>query len=255
MPRGKHPRCAWPSPHQQSRSPVKGDWRRWCYRWEVLTPGRAARPDPGCRQASTFPREQDAAQLCCSPRAPQLSQPAGRICSRAKGKQQHSSEGRERHFCSQRPFPRVLTPLSPRRGAPGQAGVCSVDATWGTARLRAALIRARAAAAQKLPFPWGKYPGVAASPLPAQAAQIQPQGTGRPFFVKQTVETPRKSILFPPSQGSSYTSRWSPGLSSVFTPSISDKQSSTQNSWQTPPLGDSSLRLIPPIPELTFQSY
>lgn len=38
-------------------------------------------------------------------------------------------------------------------------------------------------------------------------------------------------------------------------PSLSDKESSTQNSWQTPPPGDSSLGLIPPIPELTFQSY
>lgn len=64
-----------------------------------------------------------------------------------------------------------------------------------------------------------------------------------------------KSLFPPPFQGSSYTSRWSPGLSTVFTPSTSDKHSSTQNSWQPPRPGAGSPGLIPPIPELTFQRY
>lgn len=92
MPQGEHPRRAWPSP-QAAKPELStgdgGDGATGGGGGGILTPGRGARPDPNCRQASTVPREQDPAQLCCSHGAPQLSRPAGRICSGAKGKPQH----------------------------------------------------------------------------------------------------------------------------------------------------------------------
>lgn len=91
MPRGEHPRHAWPSPQAAKPKLSTGDGGNGATGGGggILTPGRGARADPNCRQASTVPREQDPAQLCCSHGALQLSRPAGRICSGAKGKPQH----------------------------------------------------------------------------------------------------------------------------------------------------------------------
>ena len=71
--------------------------------------------------------------------------------------------------------------------------------------------------------------------------------------LRQKTQTPPPPPPTAP-QGSAMLRRgWGGGRTS--TASISDKESSTQNSWQTPLLGDGSRGLIPPIPELTFQSY
>ncbi|OWK54162.1 hypothetical protein RLOC_00011507 [Lonchura striata] len=150
--------------------------------------------------------------------APQLSQP-GVTSVLHLGQRETGAlpKGREKHFCSQHLFPAVLTP---RRS--GQAGTAL------------SILPGAAKAVQKLLYPYGVYPG--------GAAQIQHQGTYQLISTWLKVE---KSVFFPPSQGSSYTSRWSPGLS------ISSSLLPYQMSTAAHKIAGSS-GLIPPIPELTF---
>lgn len=154
MPWGKHPRCAWLSPQLQRQSQDRG-WRQWCYRWGILTLGRAARPDPDCRQASTFPREQDPAQLCCSHGAQQLSRPAGRICSRGQRETTALIRGEGKAFLPPTPIPWGCCPPS---SPPPALGGCrpgrGVQRGCHLGNCKAQNSpRARAATALKLPFP------------------------------------------------------------------------------------------------------
>lgn len=126
--------------------------------------------------------------------------------------------------------------VDPKEIRPGRG--CSLGTTWGSK------------CSPETPLPlWGISWGSSSIPSSPAESQIQHQ----PIITQLKVE---KKPIFPSFPGLQPYLQMVPGAQHhLHTPSLSDKHSSTQNSWQPPRPGAGSPGLIPPIPELTFQRY
>lgn len=150
----------------------------------------------------------------------------GHICSAPRPKGNHSiTQGKGKAFLLPTPLPCNVDSkeIRPSRD-------CSLNTTWGSKSSPETPLRL-----------WSISWRSSITPSSA-ATQIQHQGTYQLISTWLKVE---KSVFFPSSQGSSYTSRWSPELS------ISSSLLPYQMSTAAHKIAGSP-GLIPPIPELTF---